>query len=145
MASGKNPPNNDNFANARPIAGPSGSVVGSNIGATFEPGEPTIQDNRGGASVWYNYTPAATGAVRFDTCSANPGVDGNIEAFIGNSVTSLSGWGPGPASNLCPAGEPGSTIVINVDAGQLLRIKLDGLNYGNGVNEGPFSLEWATQ
>jgi hypothetical protein len=145
VASGSTPPTNDNFANAQPITGASGSVVGSNIGATLESGEPTIQDNQGGASIWYDYTPAATGTVRFDTCSANPGVDGEIEAFIGDSVTSLSGWGPGPASNLCPAGEAGSTIVIDVDAGQPIHLKFDGLNYGNGVNEGPFTLEWATQ
>src|SRR3974390_2438119 len=46
-------PVNDNFANATAITGPSGSVSGSNVGATVEPGEPSLTGNPGGQSVWY--------------------------------------------------------------------------------------------
>ena len=45
------PPANDDFANAQLISGASGSVTGTNVGATIESGEPNIQDGEG-ASVW---------------------------------------------------------------------------------------------
>jgi hypothetical protein len=35
-------PSNDNFANAQVIIGTSGSVAGTNVGATVEPGEPAM-------------------------------------------------------------------------------------------------------
>jgi hypothetical protein len=137
------PPANDNFANAQVITGASGSVVGSNIGATVEPGEPNIQDSQGGASVWYRWTAPADGTVTFDTCDAHPGVDGHIEAFLGNNLASISPFGVGPSQNLCPAGEAGSNITFTVSAGITLDIKFDGFNYGNGPEEGPFTLEWS--
>ncbi|MCW2931881.1 MAG: fibronectin type protein [Actinomycetia bacterium] len=145
VPSGGTPPSNDNFANAQVITGASGSVTGSNIGATVENGELTIQDNAGGASVWYTWTAPADGTVTFDTCSATPGVDGHIEAFLGSSVGSLTYFGPGPGQDLCPAGEAGSTISFTVSAGVTIDVKFDGINYGNGPSEGPFTLEWSLQ
>jgi Fibronectin type III domain/NHL repeat len=144
------PPANDNFANAKVIKGTSGSVTGTNVGATVEPGEQTIQDNRGGASVWYKWTVPVTGSYRFDTCTANPGVVGLIGLFTGNSVSTATEFPPGPGSDLCPAGEAGSTIITGtMSAGLTLYIKFDGLNE-NGSNanppyEGPFTLEWFQQ
>jgi hypothetical protein len=75
-------------------------------------------------------------------------VAGQIEAFIGNSVTNLTPFGPGPGSDLCPPGQAGSTIILNVPAGITIHIKFDGANPGSNANppyEGPFSLEWAMQ
>jgi hypothetical protein len=144
------PPANDNFGSAQVISGTSGSVTGTNVGATVEPGEQTIQDNRGGASVWYEWTVPVTGSYRFDTCSANPGVVGLIGLFTGNSVSNATEFPPGPSSDLCPAGEAGSTIITGtMSAGLTLYIKFDGINE-NGSNanppyEGPFTLEWSQQ
>jgi hypothetical protein len=143
-------PSNDNFANAKVITGTSGSVAGTNVGATVEPGEQTIQDTRGGASVWYEWTVPVTGSYQFDTCTANPGVYGLIGLFEGDSVSNATEFGPGPGQDLCPAGEAGSTIITGtMSAGLTLYIKFDGFNE-NGSNanppyEGPFSLEWALQ
>ena len=142
-------PANDNFASARVISGTSGSVSGTNVGATLEPGEPTIQDNAGGASVWYKWVVPATGTYQFDTCTANPAVVGLIGAFTGNSVSTLTEFGPGPSQFSCPAGEAGSTLTISPIAGQTIYIKFDGINE-NGSNanppyEGPFTLEWSQQ
>jgi hypothetical protein len=140
------PPANDDFANARVISGTSGSVVGTNVGATLEPGEPTIQDDGGGASVWYVYTATFNGSVQFDTCSAYPGVNAEIEGFIGSTVGNLSPWGPGPDnSGGCPAGQAGSVVVVPVSTNLTFYIKLDGINNrdGNGPSEGPFTLEWS--
>jgi hypothetical protein len=141
------PPANDNFANAQAISGASGSVSGTNVGATVEPGEPTIQDNAGGASVWFRWTAPTSGAVRFDTCTAYPGMDPNIEAFIGNSVSNLTPWGPGPGRD-CPPSQLGSEVTFTVSANQTIYVKLDGVNFGSNANppsQGPFTLEWAMQ
>ena len=144
------PPANDNFANAQLISGTSGSVTGTNVGATVEPGEQTIQDTRGGASVWYKWTVPVTGSYQFDTCSANPGVYGLIGLFAGDTVSNATEFGPGPSPDLCPAGEAGSTIITGtMSAGLTLYIKFDGYNE-NGSNanppyQGPFTLEWSQQ
>jgi fibronectin type III domain protein len=144
------PPANDNFASAQVITGTSGSVSGTNIGATVEPNEPTIQDNRGGASVWYEWVVPATGTYQFDTCTATPAVIGIIGAFTGNSVGNLTELQDGPSEFSCPnnadgSGEAGATITISPIAGQTIYIKFDGLNPDSNANppyEGPFTLEW---
>lgn len=143
-------PANDNFANAQLISGASGSVSGTNVGATVEPNEPTIQDNRGGASVWYEWVVPATGTYQFDTCTANPDVVGIIGAFTGNSVGNLTELQDGPsefscANNVDGSGETGATITISPIAGQTIYIKFDGLNPDSNANPpyvGAFTLEW---
>ena len=59
-------PANDAFANAQTIAGLSGTVSGTTVGATLEPGEPLVIDPFGGfaipngALVWFRWVaPAA--------------------------------------------------------------------------------------
>src|SRR5579872_4711066 len=46
-------PTNDNFGNAAAISGLTGTIKGSNVGATKEAGEPSHAGNTGGASIWY--------------------------------------------------------------------------------------------
>ena len=66
-------PDNDAYALASGIEGASGTVVGSNQGATTEPAEfmgnssPTSPSNRHGwaGSVWFRWTAPSTGDVRF--------------------------------------------------------------------------------
>lgn len=58
---------NDNFADAQPISGDSGRVVGDNRLATKEPGEGPSHPDTPVASVWYRWTAPATGPVSFDT------------------------------------------------------------------------------
>ena len=143
--SAKKPPSNDAFANAQVIKGTSGSVVGTNVGASVEPGEPTIQDSRGGASVWYKWTVPASATYQFDTCSANPAVVGLIGTFIGNSAANVTEYGSGPSQSSCPVGEAGATLIVSAGAGETLYFKFDGLNAGGNANppyEGPFTLEW---
>src|SRR5207302_7684664 len=55
-------PANDLFANAQLLTGISGSVAGSNVGATSEPGEPNAGYGMGmGFTVWYRWTAPASG------------------------------------------------------------------------------------
>lgn len=81
-------PDNDDFVDAQAIAGSSGTVTGSNLGATKEPGEPFHAGVRGGASVWYSWTAPSDGQVLFDTA----GSDFNtvIAVYTGTAVSSLS-------------------------------------------------------
>ncbi len=69
-------PYNDNFLNAAPISGVSGTIAGSNVGATLEdnipfPNEPDFinTDDYAGVdkSIWYAWTAPASGTVTFDT------------------------------------------------------------------------------
>jgi hypothetical protein len=63
------PPANDNFASAQPVAGLPFSVPGSTIEATFETGEPAFLGGSGGSrSVWYSWTAPSTGHVQLDGC-----------------------------------------------------------------------------
>ena len=77
---------NDDFASAQvlvatgsfdPLSGSTGSfsrLLGSNEGATKEPGEPNHRGSAGGASVWYRWTALSDGSAKFifnpcSTCS----------------------------------------------------------------------------
>jgi hypothetical protein len=64
------PPPNDNLTNAQGLAGVSGSVIGSNVGATAEKNEPpseTYTGNQAGATIWYTWTCPVTSVVNFNT------------------------------------------------------------------------------
>jgi hypothetical protein len=138
------PPSNDDWANAQPISGSPGSVVGINVGATHEDGEPQIQDRQGGASVWYVWTAPADGEYRFDTCDQYPGMASQIEGFIGNRVDALQGWGSGPNTlDGCPLGRAGAVVQLTAPAGLKVYMKVDGLNeWGTGPSQGVFTLNW---
>jgi hypothetical protein len=55
------PPPNDNFAAAQVISGCSGTVTGTNAGATSEPGEVDHGSNGGTRSVWYQWQAPLSG------------------------------------------------------------------------------------
>jgi hypothetical protein len=57
-------PSNDNFANAGVLLGLKNVVKGSNVGATFESGEPSYTNAPGTASVWYSWTAPYTGRAQ---------------------------------------------------------------------------------
>src|SRR5205823_7345594 len=57
------PPANDMFAGAQALSGWSGTVTGTTVNATKEPGEPNHAANAGGHSIWYRWTPTSTGWI----------------------------------------------------------------------------------
>lgn len=63
------PPANDNFANAEVLSGASGTTSGTTLDATFEGTEVEFWDND--QSVWYKFTPAASGRYRFDVVNSS--------------------------------------------------------------------------
>ena len=79
---------NDDFVNATIITGPSGVISGDNIGATREPGEPEIDGNTGGASIWYEWTPNFSGQVTFTTFGSS--FDTLLGAYTGTNVAALT-------------------------------------------------------
>jgi hypothetical protein len=54
-------PGNDHFANAQRITSASGTISGSNVGATKETGEPNHSGDPRGRSVWYRWTAPSNG------------------------------------------------------------------------------------
>jgi hypothetical protein len=92
------PPANDSWTAPAAIAGAVGSVAGTTVGATADPGE---VDERGHAvpagwsSVWYRWQAPSDGVVEFDTFGAG----------LGSMLTILYRQQPGPGTFL-PAPEP---------------------------------------
>src|SRR5581483_9517159 len=83
------PPPNDNFANAQAIAGLAGTVNGSNVNATGENGEPVHWNVNGTqTSVWYKWTPAASGLAVIDTVGSN--FDTVMAVYTGSAFSSLN-------------------------------------------------------
>ncbi len=78
---------NDNFANAIPLAGNSGTATANNSGATLEAGEsdhgaPGFQD-----SIWYSWTPTIDGVADF---FCRPKLFwATMEAFTGDTLAQL--------------------------------------------------------
>jgi hypothetical protein len=82
-------PVNDNFSVAIGLSATSGSITGTNIGATGEIGELSPWPNSWGRkSVWYNWTPLASSSVVFNTSGSN--FDTVLSVYVGNAVNSLS-------------------------------------------------------
>ena len=80
---------NDLFSFAQAISGGSGTVAGTNAGATKETGEPNHAGNAGGASVWYAWTaPAGGGVYTFDTLGSS--FDTLLAVYTGTSVSALT-------------------------------------------------------
>ena len=77
-------PANDDKADAREIAGASGQLTGSTIGATKETGEAAHGGNSGGASVWFQWRAPVTGDVAFNTSGS--GFDTLLAVYEGANL-----------------------------------------------------------
>ena len=128
------PPTNDDFDNARTIAGAAGTIDGTNHGATKETGEPNHADNEGGKSVWYQWTAPSTGTFSFDTCGSD--YDTVLAAYAGTTVNALSPLGSDDDG--CGQGGGGSEISFAATTGTTYRIAVDGFDAGSGN----FVLQW---
>src|ERR1051326_804300 len=84
---------NDCFANAQLISGQWGSVLGTNIGASAEFGEPAHAGFTSSNSIWYVWTAPEDGEVTFDTLGSldNLGVnlDTVLAVYTGSSLGNL--------------------------------------------------------
>ena len=129
-------PANDNFANAQPLSGTSAIAKGTNVGATKEPGEPDHAGNKGGASVWYVWTPTVSGVYTADTFGSS--FDTLLAAYTGTAVDALTTV----ASDDDTGTGQTSSITFTAAAGTTYHFAVDGFNGDTGaitLNLGPTS------
>lgn len=81
-------PANDMLANAAKVTASGGSVTGNNKFGTLEPREPMHADNPGvSASVWWDWSPRATGTVVVDTTGTT--FDSVVAVYTGTTMANL--------------------------------------------------------
>jgi Calx-beta domain len=136
---GPTAPANNNFINAQTITGCSGTVNGTNILATKEPGEPNHEPggNPGGASVWYQWQAPSTGSVTINTTGSS--YDTLLAVYTGNSVGGLTSI---VKNDDIAAGNTASSVTFNATAGVVYRIAVDGYNGGSSAATGNIVLNW---
>jgi len=138
------PPPNDNFANAQMIAGCSGSVTGTNLGATHEPGEPNHSPDNGGGtrSVWYQWQAPASGSATVTTKGS--GFDTVLGVYQGTAVNALAPVPPVGKDDDGGGADHTSVVNFTATAGVTYRIAVDGYNNsGSGGDVGPITLNWS--
>lgn len=113
-------PVNDNLASAQPLTGSATIVVGRNIGATKEDGEPNHANDPGGRSVWYRWTAPSAGTWVLDTAGSS--FDTTLAAYTGTAVGSLALV----AQNDDAREDRTSRVLFDATAGTTYRIAVDG-------------------
>ena len=81
------PPENDDFANARPMSALHESAYGDTYLATLEAGEPAHAGGVGGRSVWFTFTAPSSGEFSISTQGA---LDTLLAVYRGNRVDQLA-------------------------------------------------------
>lgn len=81
-------PSNDHFANRRVLSGEAISLVASNVAATLEPGEPRHAGKPTGSSLWWSWTPPASGPTRISTLGA--AFDTVLAVYTGDTLSNLT-------------------------------------------------------
>jgi hypothetical protein len=123
---------NDHFSAATSITGATGSIQGSNAGATKEPGEPDHAGDAGGHSVWYRWTAPASGTAWFDTFGSE--FDTLLAVYCGSRVSSLDHV----AANDDAGGSRQSRVRFRAAAGSEYMVAVDGY----ARNTGAIVLNW---
>jgi hypothetical protein len=136
-------PPNDNFNSAQTITGCSGTVTGTNVGATKEANEPNhLPDGNGGThSIWYRWEAPASGIVTIDTLGTP--FDTALAVYMENALGSISVGIKN--DDIVRADETQSRVVFPVTAGLTYRIAVDGFNSPGTDNGevGPVTLNWS--
>jgi len=133
-------PANDEFAAAMALpATLPGGVSGSSLEATKELGEPNHAGNPGGHSVWYSWTPSASGPVGI-TGSCFSGINPLVAVYTGAAVNALTPVASNEAAfgGACPFTES-PVAEFSADAGTTYWIAVDGRDGAQGSFELLFS------
>jgi hypothetical protein len=130
-------PANDAFASAQPLAASPSFLSGSTVEATKETGEPDHAESLATHSVWYSWTPTATGPVgiKARSCLGVQFVP-VIAVYTGstvNALTPVADNGPGFSSG-CFLSEPG-LAEFEAMAGITYRIAVAGTDETSGSFE----------
>ncbi|HEY6189737.1 MAG TPA: NF038122 family metalloprotease [Pyrinomonadaceae bacterium] len=131
-------PANDNFINAQVITGCSGSVNGTNLGATKEESEPSHSPDNdlGGASIWFQWTAPNSSSVTFDTAGSTND-DTVLAVWTGSSVDNLTEVKRNDDVDLGVVRT--SSVTFTPIAGTVYRIAVDGWD----GEVGPIKLNWS--
>jgi subtilisin family serine protease len=104
-----------------------GTMVGSNVGATKESGEPNRAGNAGGKSIWFTWTAPASATVSIDTIGS--AFDTVLGVYTGTSVSALTV----KASDDDSGGNLTSKVSLAVVAGTTYRVAVDGYSGASGA------------
>ena len=117
---------NDAFANAAFLSGYSFSVTDANAGAGADTGEPMHDDEPGGASLWWRWTPQVSGTVVIDTIGSD--FDTLLAVYHGTEVDALS-----PIDSDDESGGSGTSLVsFHANDGIEYYIAVDGWQGATG-------------
>jgi Calx-beta domain/Domain of unknown function (DUF4214) len=131
------PPANDNFAAAQLLTGCSGTVNGTNVGATRQTGEGLhFPGSAGGVSVWYQWIAPSTGSVTITTAGSS--FDTTLGVYTGSSVSGLQTIMESDDVNT-NQGLLTSSVTFNATGGTLYRIAVDGYL---SSDTGSITLNW---
>ena len=142
------PPSNDSFESAQFITGCSGTVNGTNVGATRETDEinhlSSTNDNNGGGtrSVWYRWLAPSNSSVTFTTLGS--AFDTVLGVYTGSSASSVNVIGQhDDIGGSDTATNKTSSVTFNASAGTMYMIAVDGYNNGGaGGDTGSIKLNW---
>jgi len=119
---------NDNFEDATPIDAFSPYVIGSNLGATRQVGEPAHAGLHQGRSAWWTYTALESGPVTISTDGSE--LDTVLSVYVGSTVASLALV----AENDDPrVGEFHARVTFQATVGTVYRIAVDGYRSAMGL------------
>ena len=127
---------NDKFDNAILLTNPSGSTIGTNVGAEKDSGEPNHGNNVGGASIWWQWVATANGTLTVDTQGSS--FDTTLGVYTGASVSTLSSR----AQNDDSATTLQSRVEFEATVGTNYLIAVDGFGVNNAVSTGNVALNW---
>jgi subtilisin family serine protease len=128
-------PANDDFANAQPLSGASGSITGTNILATGENNEPIHAGTAAPLqSVWYNWQAPSAGVITINTFGTD--FDTTLAIYTGEDVSMLTRIASNDDTNNDGTNGRQSMVSVTVAAGTHYRIAVDGF----GSEEGTISL-----
>ena len=136
-------PANDNFANAQALSGCTGSVTGTNVGATKETGEQSPESPQSNKTVWYQWQAPSTGSVTVNTVGSD--FDTVLAVYTGTAVNGLTLLGSNDDNEdpNTPEHETSSQVIFSATQGTVYRIQVNGFNNGGSLGDvGSIQLNW---
>ncbi len=143
-ATGNPTPANDLCSSPATIAGLSGSVGGTTVGATSENNTaaaamPSCNGSYGFFDVWYAYTAPCTGSLTLGTCGS---YDTVLSVHSSCPSLTVSNEIAGSCNNDGPVGcTPGSQVTLPVAGGTTYLIRVVG--FAGAANGNAFNLTWS--
>jgi hypothetical protein len=116
---------NDAFADRIHLSGTNVTTSGHNVGATLEPQEPGIEDERNAYSVWWTWTSAVDAPIEISTS----------QNMLFNAITVYTGEMP---ANMTQQGHGHNSVMVDAKAGTVYQIQVTS---AAGTGGGPFTLK----